>query len=746
MDEPTAIDTDARGRQADGSVLFGKRYRPIALLGTGGMGSVYLARDEELDELVAVKVLLPELLDRPSMLERFRDEVRIARRVSSPLVARTHDLAEHEGRWFVTMQYIEGETLSSKLRRDGRMPLRDVLPIARDVCDGLSAVHAAGIVHRDLKPGNVLISKSGRAVITDFGIALSSDAARSQTDGSGTPTYTAPEQLAGEPVDARADIFALGAMLYAMITGQKPFPGGRTGFEAAPDPRSVVPDVLDAFALVVMRAMELDPRDRFATSDALRLALDAMSPSHVDVAESRLTSFVRSLGAGRARPLSVDIELEGVAPALGNVAKLDLLSRLNARDTVRVVGSPEEAEAVLDARLGTKPGAAPGGGMVLSLALRSRSDGYEFWTDEQTGAPTDLPRMIERAAHAIERAFSPQSVPLREAESYPTPEVASLVLEARSEYRAFWAVHTKKSVELFERALALAPNHPMVLAWCAAARSRFMFFDDSPDERTRGRDRELAERAVALAPDLPEARIALASSYIHVMRVAEAIPHFIEALRMAPGLVEQRTYFTRILHECGAIEPALALANATFEADPTFTDPLEVLIRHHALHGRLDAAADVLARAPFKTNSFIQVSYARACYWNRDKARFDAHCAAFDIAKLDPQPRLVLDVLRALVAGDKSNIGLLDNVPGGNVRRHAFFHQLRAEAFGYGGDRARCLDALERASALGMFDIHWLDTCPLFDDLRGMVPFEELRRTVHERAIQVLSEIERCLA
>src|SRR5690349_6976390 len=136
MDDPTVV--DVKKGHAEETTLFGARYRPIALLGSGGMGSVDLARDVQLDEQVAVKVLRTDLA--ASMLERFRDEVRLARRVTSPFVARTHDLAEHEGRFFVTMQYVEGETLSALIRRKGRLSVEEIVPIARDLCEGLAAV------------------------------------------------------------------------------------------------------------------------------------------------------------------------------------------------------------------------------------------------------------------------------------------------------------------------------------------------------------------------------------------------------------------------------------------------------------------------------------------------------------------------------------------------------------------------------------------------------------------------------
>jgi tetratricopeptide (TPR) repeat protein len=739
MDDPTIVEVKGTRSSGDAPMLFGRRYRPVALLGTGGMGSVYLTRDVELDELVAAKVLKPELLSDPSMLERFRDEVRLARRVSSPFVARTHDLAEHEGRWFVTMQYVEGETLSTKLRREGRLALGDIVPIARDLCAGLTAVHTANIVHRDLKPANVLIKAGGGAVITDFGIALRAESALTMTDGFGTPTYTAPEQLAGGSVDARADIYALGAILYVMSTGQKPFPGVRTGLETPPNPSRVAADVPEAFAAIVMRAMALDPRQRYPSSDALRAAIDALRPAASTGPVTRpslLPSFVRSLGAGVARRLSVSMALEGIAPPLGNAVRVDLVSRLNARGQLRVVRDAADAEAALDARV-----VAQGDNYRLDLALRSKGDGYEFWTETLQGPLSALPQLIERAAHAIECAFSPTSTPMRETGSFPSADVARYFLEGRAEYRAFWGDHMKRSVELFEAARALAPDHPLVLAWCAAAHSRQRFFGATPEHDA---GHEFALRAVELAPDIPDAHIALAASHTLEMRMVEAMPHFVEALRIAPGLMEHRANFARVLSECGAVEPARALASSTFEADPTFGEPLEVIMRLEALHGRMDRAAAELTRAPLERDSFVRVAFLRFCFWARDRELFETQRARLDAARIDPLPRAIMEMYRTLLSGERPPLEHL--AIAGGPRRRSLYHQMRAEMFAFMGDEALALDELERSLDAGLFDVQWLDLCALFDPLRGTIRFETVRHTAHQRAMAVLSEIERCLA
>ncbi|HEY1957465.1 MAG TPA: protein kinase [Polyangiaceae bacterium] len=736
MDDPTVVDRNVDRAKAAEPLLFGKRYRPVALLGTGGMGSVYLARDEELDEMVAVKVLRPELVGDASMVERFRDEVRLARRVSSPFVARTHDLGEHAGRWFVTMQYVEGETLSARLRREGRLPVRDAVAVARDVCRGLGAVHEAGIVHRDLKPGNVLLASDGRAVLTDFGIAVRAGHGAEHTDGSGTPTYAAPEQLAGGALDARTDVFAFGVVLFEMITGKKPFDGPRTGLELAPDPRRLVTDVPDALAAIVARAMALDPDDRWASCDALATALGGVRAAATRETGSKLSRFAREIGAGAARRVSLAVETSGLSEELAAAARVDLASRLDARGKVRVVS--DDAEAAVGGRI-----AAHGGDCSFELAMTSAQDGYLVWSDAFGGPLAELPQLVERAAHAIELALVPTSVQRREELPFPSTEVAELFLEARTAYRGFWGSQVAKSAELFDRARALAPDHPRVLAWCAAAHTRLRFYEAAPPEHDLGRD--LALRAVALAPESADSRVALASANMQRMAVVEAVPHFVEALRIAPGLVEQRSHFARVVNECGAIGPARVLAESALELDPTFTEPMEVLLRQHALRGRLDLAATELARARGR-ELFLRVTFARYCLWNRDRAWFEKVCGSFDSSHLDAHPKLLFESARGLIRGEPVDIGRVLGMAVGAPRRVALAHQIMAEMYAFVGDEGRALDSIESALALGLFDVQWMDTCPLFDPLRGTLRFESARRIVHDRAMAVLAEVERRLA
>src|SRR5512147_1136935 len=190
----------SQGRFLPGTLIAG-RYRIIALLGKGGMGEVYRADDLSLEQQVALK-FLPESATDEATLERFRNEVRIARRISHPNVCRVYDIGEAEGRIFLSMEYIDGEDLGSLLRRIGRVSGDKAAEIARKICAGLAAAHAQGVLHRDLKPANIMLNSQGDVLITDFGLAgVATEIADVR---SGTPAYMAPEQLTGREVTARS--------------------------------------------------------------------------------------------------------------------------------------------------------------------------------------------------------------------------------------------------------------------------------------------------------------------------------------------------------------------------------------------------------------------------------------------------------------------------------------------------------------------------------------------------------------
>ncbi|MEO5963288.1 MAG: serine/threonine-protein kinase, partial [Thermomonas sp.] len=266
--------------------LLGGRYRIEAILGIGGMGVVYRASDLTLGVDVALKLLRPELAHRDDVLDRFRQELLLARQVSSPHVVRIHDLAQHDGHWLISMDYVDGESLDHRIDREGPLPLDDALRIIEQIAQGLVDAHAKGVVHRDLKPANILLDTQGQAYIADFGVARSlATSGMLQTSmtraGSvvGTPDYLSPEQARGETADARSDLYAVGLILYEMLAGKLPFSGGTTAevlaqrMLRAPAPLSRERDVPAWVARLVDRLLRPQPAHRLQSAGEI---LDAL--------------------------------------------------------------------------------------------------------------------------------------------------------------------------------------------------------------------------------------------------------------------------------------------------------------------------------------------------------------------------------------------------------------------------------------------------------------------------------------
>jgi serine/threonine-protein kinase len=210
------------GRFVPGQIVA-ERYRIVALAGRGGMGEVYRAEDLKLSQIVAMKFLPESVSKDAGALARFHSEVRIARQVSHPNVCRMFDIGDADGITFLTMEYVDGEDLSSLVRRIGRLSTDKATEIARQTCAGLAAAHDRGVIHRDLKPANLMLDSAGRVRITDFGLAGIAATIQGAEVRAGTPAYMAPEQLAGKEVTIKSDLYSLGLVLYEILTGKRAF-------------------------------------------------------------------------------------------------------------------------------------------------------------------------------------------------------------------------------------------------------------------------------------------------------------------------------------------------------------------------------------------------------------------------------------------------------------------------------------------------------------------------------------------
>jgi serine/threonine-protein kinase len=300
----TSVSED-EGRFVPGTLLGG-RYRILTLLGRGGMGEVYRAMDLTLGQSVALKFLPEEAATNQRLLERFHGEVRVARLVSHPNVCRVYDIGQIEGMPFISMEYVDGEDLSSLLTRIGRLPTDKAVETARRLCSGLAAAHDRGVIHRDLKPQNIMINKRGEVVIMDFGLAAIASELNGAEARYGTPAYMSPEQLKGTGVTAKSDVYALGLVLYELFTGKRPFEASSVQQmidmqEAAQitNMTTTVADIDPAVDKVIRRCLDPDPTKRPASALSVLAALPGGDPLAAALAAGETPSPEMVAAAGK---------------------------------------------------------------------------------------------------------------------------------------------------------------------------------------------------------------------------------------------------------------------------------------------------------------------------------------------------------------------------------------------------------------------------------------------------------------
>ncbi len=320
--QPVPVSASATGPSLAPGVVLGTRYEILQLLGQGGMGAVYKARDLELDRVVALKVIRPEVAYHPDMLQRFKQELLLARQITHRNVIRIFDLGEASGLKFITMEFIEGQDLRSLVMEKGRLSPDEVVGIIEQVCMALEAAHSEGVVHRDLKPQNIMIDRQGRAAVMDFGIARSVEPGGMTMTQTGvlvgTPDYMSPEQVMGERVDVRSDLFTLGVILYELLTGAMPYKADtvqasmfKRTREVPRPPISVDPAIPQALSDITARCLQIDPALRYQSASEVLADLRAwrgggeLDSATLAVHRPRAAAAMRKWGVASAAALLV---------------------------------------------------------------------------------------------------------------------------------------------------------------------------------------------------------------------------------------------------------------------------------------------------------------------------------------------------------------------------------------------------------------------------------------------------------
>jgi serine/threonine-protein kinase len=739
--------------------VVGARYEILGLLGSGGMGNVYRARDRELDEVVALKLLRPEVVAAAGALDRFRREVKLARRVTHPNVARVFDIGEHGGDRILTMELVDGESLAAITRRE-RLPLARVVEIARAICAGVGAAHAAGVVHRDLKPDNVLVAKDGRVVVTDFGIARAA-AEGSRTLGFvGTPAYMAPEQIDERAtIDHRVDVYALGAVIYELLIGEPAWQAESLWALAAarllqppPDPREKRPELPTALCDLVIACMARAPNDRPQTMADVdqrlssivlptTLAPSPRPPSPAAVAPTTGTDKRVAVLPFTSAP-DQDYVADGLTEDLIDSLSVARGLRVRSRGAVmQYKGASRDARDVgreLDVNVVVEGSVRrSASGFRVSARLVSVADGFQLWARKFDVTDAEILAQNDVIARAIADALTVDlgTAPGRAAAD---ARAVDLYLRARHAYHSSFSSQTNDAVALFDEVLAITPDDPRALAGRALAGSQMWLW--TPSERQAAYD--AAERAVQLAPSLADAHTARGAVRYHDGDSIGAIAPLRRALKLAPGTLEAHESLGRLLCEVPRPEAAEHLRTA-IALEPNFEFPYINLARYHALRGERDQVWEIIDRARARGLKAAVPVEARFVLWWRDRERAKALRPSFDM-------RIPTH------AGSRAWVEL---VVEGTVPTHAgpplpaaaetpkllrlFWMQMDVEVAMYVGDHERALGVLHALDTEKSNDAAWLEGMPLLDPLRSDPRFAPIRASFAARARAIGEAYER---
>ncbi len=675
-------------------------YEIVAPLGAGGMGEVYRARDPRLKRDVAIKVLPADVTSSPDRLARFELEATTVARLNHPNIVVLHSIEEDGGTRFLTMELVEGQSLAA-LVTPGGLPVAQLLDLVIPLADALVAAHEKGVVHRDLKPGNVMLARDGRVKVLDFGLAKLShaDSGLAGTHAStiatpisevgqvvGTAPYMAPEQIRGETVDARTDLFSFGILAYELTCGRRPFEGPTVADVSSsilrdrpPPVTSIRTDLPVDLDHIIGRCLERQPRERFQTAlDVLnelrglkrtleRGATSALKPAGGNVASIAVLPF-----ANRSASTDDEYFSDGLADELLNVLARVRGLRVAARTstfhfkgkdaTIGEIGHALNVATLLEGSV-----RKAGQRVRISVQLVNVSDGYQLWSgtydrtlEDMFAVQDDIAQSVVKElrgtllGEAVSQATSGmmlEEAALPRAARPVDPEVYDLYLRGRHQLNRRGDESLHRAVGFFEAAIARAPSYVLAALGLAEAHALIGFHNFQPPREAFPRARAAAERALAVAPDLGEAHAALAYITLHHDRDWEAAERsFLRAIKLNPNHATTRLWYANVLMAAARFDEALEQCRRALELDPLSIIYSTVTAWIHFSERRFDLTYEGMARALELDPGYFQAYQWRGwALWQMGRME-EASAELETAARLAQHPPTVL-FNRAMAAG-----------------------------------------------------------------------------------------------
>jgi serine/threonine protein kinase len=566
--------------------LFADRYQIIEELGKGGMGRLYRALDLKLQEEVALKIIKPEIASDRETIDRFSNELKLARKISHKNVGRMYELMEDEGAHYITMEYVAGQDLKGLIRQSGRLTVETAISIARQVGEGLAEAHRQGVVHRDLKPKNILIDRDGTAKIMDFGIARSLQAKGITVEGMiiGTLGYMSPEQVEGKPIDARSDIFAFGCVLYEMLTGKSAFGRETTSETIAailhedPPPLSksgiAIPEELQR---IISRCLEKDPERRFPSmNEVVSLLTRAEQSAARQEKETREISvavlpFV-NMSSDRENEYFSDGLAEELINSLLKIEGLHVVSRTSSfafkgkNLDIRQIAEKLNVGTILEGSVRKS-----GNKLRITAQLIKASNGFHLYAETFDRELKDVFEIQNEIAQSIAKVLrlvltsqdkiSLSQPPTANAEAY------DYCLRGRQSFYLFQRAAFERALKLFLHATELDPGYASAYAWAANCYSfLYTWFNPSPDYLDAAKKSSL--RALELDPELSEGHVARGMVLYNKKEFEKAQEEFEKAVRLKPDLFEASYLYARLCFAQGQFDKAAELAHQAARLRP----------------------------------------------------------------------------------------------------------------------------------------------------------------------------------